>query len=404
MKRAASLRVRLVVLVGGGLLALLLAQYVSTAMVLNEREEDMIDALLAEQMQYGMQLYNSKEKSLKPNIYGMAFYAFKVGHPGSDVPAVFLPYAQGNYEVDIGATEYHFLVHDENGVRFLVTYNAEAYENHFLELMVILGVAFLLSAVLAIIGIYWLSGRVLQNLTQLGAALHRADDKAFFHADMEAEVGAVAIALDNYRAHQTLLLERERDFSGYLSHELRTPLSVVRARAEIMAMQYPHESRLQTNSAEIIAAVDRMRAMIEQLLYLARHAYAPHREEVRLYDLVNRIWSDLAAAGGSQTSLLNSLPVDVVVVTDPLLLELILRNAFANARQHANGAELRVCFDDNRLVIEDFSEPALSVFELDGDDGGGLGLAILRRACAVLGWSCQITTLPTGTRLSLHIP
>lgn len=375
-------------------------------MVLNEREEDMIDALLAEQMQYAMQLYKSNDGPLKPNISGMKFYVFKIGYPGKDIPRVFLPYGQGGYELDVAGTEYHFLVHDENGVRFLVTYDVGVYEGRFLELMVILGVAFLLSAILAIIGIYWLSGRALKNLTQLASALQDNGDKAFFHADMEDEVATLALALDNYRAHQTLLLERERDFSGHLSHELRTPLSVVRARAELMAVQYPDEAALQKNSAEIISAVDRMRAMIEQLLHLARRTHAPHREEISLHELFDRIWGDLADAGDSQTLLLNTLPADITVQADPLLLELILRNALANARQHANGAELRVSFANDQLFIEDYAERALPDFgHLSGrvNEAEGLGLVILRRACSVLGWVCEITVLPTGTRLSLHI-
>ena len=403
MRRTPSLRSRLVVLVGGGLLALLLAQYVSTALVLNEREEDMIDVVLTEQMQYSMQLYRDAGKLLRPNIPRMAFYGFPLGHPDADIPAGFLSYGPGNHAADIGDTEYHFVVHDENGMRFLLAYDVEQYEDRFTELMAMLGIAFLLSAALTIWGIYWLSGRVLVNLTQLAEAVHHPGEAAFFHTSMEEEVGALAFALDNYRAHQTLLLERERDFSGHLSHELRTPLSVVRARAELMAMQYPNEVRLQQSSAEIMAAVDRMRSMIEQLLHLARRTHMPRREEVRLRELVNRIWADLSAVGNSRTSLDNRLSESASVSTDPLLLELILRNALANARQHADGAALHVAFENQQLLIEDFFVDGAAPMSAGAEDGEGLGLSILRRACVVLGWSCQITALPTGRRLSLHV-
>jgi len=405
MKRVPSLRSRLVVLVGGGLLALLLAQYVSTALVLNEREEDMIDVLLNEQMQYSMQLYHDGGKPLRPNIPHMVFHVFPLGQPDPSVPADFLSYGPGNHAVDIGETEYHFVVHDEDGMRFLLAYDVEQYEDGFTELMAILGIAFLLSAVLAISGIYWLSGRALQNLTRLADEVHYPDSAAFFHSAMEAEVGALALALDNYRAHQPLLLERERDFSGHLSHELRTPLTVVRARAELMALQYPDEPQLQKNSTEIMAAADRMRTMVEQLLHLARRTHTPQRETIKLRELIDRIWGDLSEAGNSRTSLDNRLADDASVFADPLLLELILRNAFANARRHANGAELRIDFDQHQLLIEDFASGDAIFSQPEGveEEGAGLGLAILHRACAVLGWSCQITTLPTGTRLALRI-
>jgi signal transduction histidine kinase len=220
---------------------------------------------------------------------------------------------------------------------------------------------------------------------------------------MEAEVYALATALDDYRARQTLLLERERDFSGHLSHELRTPLSVVRGQAELMARQYPQDSNLQQRTADITAQVERMRLMIEQLLRLARRTLAPRREDVPLRPLVERIWRDLAHDSSSRTQLANQLSESVTIKADPLLLELILRNALANARLHADGAELRVSFDSHELCIEDFNPERLSSPLPDNEGSEGLGLSILRRACGLLGWSCDLQELPTGLRLSIGI-
>lgn len=401
-KGTPGLRSRLMVLVGGGLLGLMLGQYAATALVMNEREEEMIDALLVEQIQYSMQLYHEAGKVLTPNVPRMTFHAFPVGRPGPDVPAEFRPFGPGSHEVDIGDSEYHFVVHDEDGQRFLLAYDVEQYEENFTELMAVLGISFLMSVAVSLSGIYWLSGKALGSLLDLDKAVRRQDPGPFVQDDMEAEVLALAEALDGYRARQTLLLEREREFSGHLSHELRTPLSVVRGQAELTALQYPDDERLQARAAEIIAQADRMRGMIEQLLRLARSARVPVRETVALHALVERIWADLAQTGESRTVLSNTIAGDATVVADPLLLELILRNALSNARLHADGAELRLSFDQEVLVIEDYAEAA-APSPLPVNDGEGLGLAILRRACAVLGWECHFSTLPTGTRLMLRL-
>lgn len=403
-KRTPGLRSRLLVLVGGGLLGLMLGQYAATALVMNEREEEMIDALLVEQLQYSMQLYHQAGKVLTPNVPRMTFYSFPVNRPGAEVPPDFLAFGPGSHEVDIGETEYHFVVHDEDGQRFLLAYDVEQYEENFTELMAVLGISFLLSVAVSLSGIYWLSGKALSSLLRLDDAVRRQSPEPFVQEDMEAEVLALAEALDGFRARQTLLLEREREFSGHLSHELRTPLSVVRGQAELTALQYPDDERLQARAAEIMAQADRMRVMIEQLLRLARSTKVPVREAVSLHALVERIWSDLTQTGSSRTVLSNRIADGARVIADPLLLELILRNALSNARLHADGAELRLSFDHDTLVIEDYAETAIPSPLPDTEGGSeGLGLGILRRACAALGWDCHFETLATGTRLSLHL-
>lgn len=402
MKRNPGLRARMVQLVGGGLLALLVAQYVATAIELDERQEEMIDAVLTEQMHYTLQLYHESGQLLTPNVPRVSFYNYPVGHPSADVPAAFHPFGPGNHEVYIGDTEYHFVVHDENGRRFLLAHDVEKFEEGFTELMIILGVAVLLSGGLAILCIYWLTGRALGNLTALASAVRQHDEHLLAHDDMEAEVLALAAALDDYRARQSLLLARERDFSGHLSHELRTPLSVVRGQAEFIALQRSDDAELQQRTAEIIAQVERMRAMIEQMLRLARSTLAPVREPVALRALVERIWSDLGHNSNSRTELNNRLRDDATLIADPLLLELVLRNALANARLHADGAELRVDFDGQELRLEDYSDNRLPL-PPDSDSGEGLGLSILRRACQLQGWTCDITALPTGMRLSIRL-
>lgn len=403
MKRAPSLRSRLLVLVGGGLLALLLAQYISMVLMISDHEDEIVDSVLSEQMQYSMHLYQQAGQAPQFHVPHVNFYVFRASKPDANIPLEFLRYGPGNHEIKIGQTEYHLVVHDEKGMRFLLSYDVQQYEDRIEALLALMGLAFVFSAILAVYGIHWLSGRALRNLTNLAEAVHKQEDAPFSREGMEAEVGALATALDDYRARQTLILERERDFSGHLSHELRTPLSVVRARAEVLGLQYPEDRRLQQSAGEIIAAADRMRNMIEQLLRLARRTRAPQRERVKLNEMIDRIWRDLAQTGNSQTSLQNHVPLAAFVFADPLLLELILRNALANARQHADGAELHVDFDAQQLLIEDYSAGHVVLPLSMTEEGEGLGLVILRQACSLLGWSCQITTLPTGTRIALHM-
>lgn len=402
MKPAPSLRARLVVLVGGGLLVLLAGAFLSTALVLEERQEDMIDVLLDEQMSYSLQLYHSLGRAPSLNVPDMHFYVITPGAPTS-VPAAFLHFSPGDHEAVVDGREYHLAVAEEGGRRFVLAYDVEQPENDFAELLAILGLAFGLASVAVLGGIFWLSGRALRHLELLAEAVRRGDEAPFSRAGMEAEVRALAEALDDYRARQAVLLQREQEFSGHLSHELRTPLSVVRAQAELIRLQADRDSRLGERASEIMRQADRMSALIEQLLRLARRTRAPQRSEVPLRALVTQVWNELEQTGHSRTRLVNTVPDDARVVADALLLELILRNAIANARLHADGAELQLRFHDGVLDIEDVASAPTPAPALPPEDGEGLGLAILRRACQLLGWSCTFVALPTGTRLSLQV-
>lgn len=401
MKASPGLRQRLVVLVGGGVVLLLLAAYLSTALVLEERQDEMIDAILDEQMEYSLQLYRSLGRAPELNVPHMRFYAAPVGRVAPGLPPAFADLGPGDHQVQLAEGPSHLEIKDEGGMRFILAYDVAGHDEEFRELLAILGIASLLSAVLALGGISWLSGRALRHLEQLASAVQRQEEAPFAAAGMEREVAALADALDDYRARQALLLEREQEFSGHLSHELRTPLSVVRAQAELISLQ-GGDARLEGRAAEIMAQVDRMRALIDQLLRLARRTRAPERSEVLLRELVERIWSDLAQTGSSRTVLENRVAPAAVVVADPLLLELILRNAIANARLHADGARLVVSFNGGLLEIEDVAEGRATAPVLP-EDGEGLGLAILRRACQRLGWRCDLAATATGTRLALRI-
>lgn len=401
MTRTPSLRGRLVVLVGGGLVLLLFAAFLSTALVLEERQEDLIDSLLDEQMEYSRQLYANFGPVPALNAPRMRLYVFPVGRPDATMPVEFRRLGPGDHEVWVHGKEFQLEVVDDHGRRFVLAFDVERHKQEFAELLTVLGIAFLLSSLIAVSGILWLSRHALRHVETLAHAVQQPDEAPFLQPGMEREVSALATALDDYRGRQALLLEREREFSGHLSHELRTPLSVVRAQAELIQLSHADDARLAARAGEIVAQVERMRALIEQLLRLARRTRAPERQSVPLRDLVERIWHDLAQTGPSRTELDDRVPAETAVVADPLLLELILRNALANARLHADGAVLRVAYADRLLEIEDYNaqgaNPALP------EDGEGLGLAILHRACHLLGWDCELQMLPTGMRLTLRV-
>jgi two-component system OmpR family sensor kinase len=191
-------------------------------------------------------------------------------------------------------------------------------------------------------------------------------------------------------------LDRERSFVDDASHELRTPLALHKTELEL-ALRYaktPEEMRAAISSA--VVEVDRLIALAEDLLVLARSAegkLALHLRRIRVADLLGdlheRFAARIGAAGGSLVvEPANGLTVD----GDPVRLEQALTNLIENAIQHGGGqVTLRAGEAGGDLEIHvqdrgpgfphDFIDRAFERFsradQARGGDGTGLGLAIV---------------------------
>ena len=66
--------------------------------------------------------------------------------------------------------------------------------------------------------------------------------------------------------------ERQQAFVADASHELRTPLAVIRANAEFLQQEQPESEE----AAEILAETDRLTALVDSLLALARGQGGAH--------------------------------------------------------------------------------------------------------------------------------
>lgn len=394
-----GLRGKLIALVGGALLALLIGQFIATVSALEEREEETIDEILTEQMRYSVKLYFATGHALPINTPTMKLYTSNATDAQAVIPLVYADLAPGNHERYIGATEYHIAVHDERGIRFVLAYDVSHHERRMEELIGLLGLSLTAMISLTLLGIYVLSGRALAHLEKLAVMVRAGQASPLAHADMEQEVLLLAQALDASRVSQDLLLAREREFSGHLSHELRTPLSVIRTHAELLhlAPASPEESR--RHAQQIMEQVDRMRTLIERILRLARAPFDARRHSILMAALVQQVWEDLQFGEPRAAALDCRIGPDAILEADPLLLELILRNALDNARANAEDGVVQVTLEGAVLRIQ--NPGGATAFTRE--DGRGLGLAILQRACEALGWRCALDIGADGRAcLTLH--
>jgi two-component system OmpR family sensor kinase len=191
-------------------------------------------------------------------------------------------------------------------------------------------------------------------------------------------------------------IERERSFVDDASHELRTPLALHKTELEL-ALRYartPEEMRAAIASA--IVEVDRLIALAEDLLVLARSAegkLALQLRRVRVTELLSDMRERFAARASESGRALVVEPADGLAVEgDRVRLERALANLIENALQHGGG-EVTIRAEQAasgvRIHVEDrgpgfppsFIDRAFERFTRGdparGGDGTGLGLAIV---------------------------
>ncbi|WP_285589736.1 ATP-binding protein [Herbidospora sp. NBRC 101105] len=209
-----------------------------------------------------------------------------------------------------------------------------------------------------------------------------------------------------------------RRFTQDASHDLRTPITAMRAQLE-EALMHPDSTDWPTMSTEVLAGVERLQAIVTDLLTLARlDARAP----------VDRSPTDLGALVGGELKrrayrkkIVTDLADNVRVDCDRLRITRVLGNLLDNAERHATSqitvrvrgdatcATLEV-IDDGAGIAPEHREIVFDRFtRLDAsrarDAGGtGLGLSIAREIAEAHGGSLTIQDSERGARFVLRLP
>ncbi len=189
--------------------------------------------------------------------------------------------------------------------------------------------------------------------------------------------------------------QRHLDFTADASHELRTPLSVIQAETSLLNEDSTGE--LRASLERISGETDRMRRIVEDLLWLARfdtEPAPPHSEPVDIAAVAAVATERFRAVAGRRSLTLHlSVPHDesVVVHAAPEWLDRLAGVLLDNACRYSRpGGEVLVEITSRgghpRLAVRD-SDPGVPAAErqrifhrfhrgLQEGEGAGLGLAI----------------------------
>ncbi|WP_245604375.1 sensor histidine kinase [Nocardioides aequoreus] len=269
----------------------------------------------------------------------------------------------------------------------------------------------------------------------LGAGEIDLDERVPDHlTDERTETGQVGAALNRLLVHVESSLEARhrseqqvRQFVADASHELRTPLATIHGYAELSRRTPDDPVSLGSALHKVETEADRMSALVEDLLLLARlDAGRPlERAEVDLTHLLLESVTDARVLGPDHHWRL-ALPDEPLTVTgDEHRLHQVVRNLLGNARAHTPpGTTVTVAAaptaqgDGVRLTVHDDGPglgPGLAAEAFDrftrGDSsrtrssgGAGLGLSLVAAIAEAHGGTAQVGSEPGDTTFAVTLP
>jgi CheY-like chemotaxis protein len=175
--------------------------------------------------------------------------------------------------------------------------------------------------------------------------------------------------------------------------------------------QLPSEGQLLDHIELALAHTDELLESILVMSRLEAGVIVPAVSSFPVQRILNRVMQMLAPQAEQKGLKFTVVPSDVLVRSDPALLERILLNLVSNAVQYTSrggvlvgcrltGANVRIqVWDTGRGIAPDHHESIFQeYFRLEPRDsrrgGLGLGLAIVRSCSALLGHTVQLASIP----------
>lgn len=252
----------------------------------------------------------------------------------------------------------------------------------------------------------WAASRVMSPVTELAQRLRRSgrssEPEALASHFAEDEVGELAKALDDYAERLTDVVRRDREFNADVSHELRTPLAVIRGAAELLLARSDLDDKTRTRLRRIQRAEQQCTDLIGALLLLSRNERGHGAADV------GRIAEQLLDAHRGQLAgkpldlRLDGAPGQLVIDAPEAAVTVALSNLIGNAVKYTPQGEVVVRLGEGAVDVIDSgpglsAEDAARLFErgyrgshAEHTQGGGIGLSIVRRLCALYGWRVRV--------------
>ncbi len=229
--------------------------------------------------------------------------------------------------------------------------------------------------------------------------------------DQEDEIGQLTRSINDLlnRLEQSII--REKQFTSDASHELRTPLSVMRGTLEVLIRKPRTSEEYVSKIQTALGSIDRMSAMIDQLLALARveKGTPSPKDEVEILSFVEEMAAQYQTDTGREIRFKTHESMPIFVQVSEKSLVMILNNLIQNAIKYSegpidlevkkeNGKPMIFVNDKGQGIAADSIKKIFDPFYRDPSalekliPGTGLGLAIVKKLAQESGIEISVSS------------
>jgi two-component system, OmpR family, sensor kinase len=417
----ASLRRRLFVWVGAGILAVgLLAAALSFAIEydqahkLQDRQLTEVAAVLSRNP------LPTTTLSFEPKAHGDSVTHLVIKRLGTTAPdidagtglAMAEPLRPGLQTIEQGEVQWRAIVSEDSaGQRFAVAQRVAQRDELALQVATMTLPPLLLSIPLLLLIVNGVMARAFAPMTAMSAEVDRLDGSQLGPLDertIPLEALPLVQAINRMMRRLAGVLEQQRRLVSDAAHELRTPVAALIVQADnVQHVSLPPEAA--ARMASLRQGLTRISSLIDQLLHFARlQGGAPATtQRLDLDALVRLAIEDVLPMAQAKRIDLGCPRIDEAAIHgDPLHFQALVRNAVDNAVRYtppggsvdvsvvAEGGEVCLVVEDTGpgIAREDLKrvfEPFVRVLGSD-QSGSGLGLAIARTAAQALGGRIEL--------------
>ncbi|ETK33404.1 ATP-binding protein [Microbispora sp. ATCC PTA-5024] len=250
--------------------------------------------------------------------------------------------------------------------------------------------------------------RPLRELTKIAERLGSGDARPSRHRSGIPELDLVADVLDRSALRISDLLAREREFATDASHQLRTPLTGLTMRLEEIVAAADEPGIVREEGEAAIVQVERLTAVIDELLAAARRQRHAQAAPIDVDDVVEQQITEWEPAfRRAQRSLILAGDRGLSALGTTGGLSQVLSTLLENSLKHGDGAlTINTSSTERSIVIEVADQgPGIpdalgqKVFErsVSGGGGTGLGLTLARALVAADGGRLELVKRSPAT-------